>query len=883
MAGPWEKYGGQDAPAEDVGLVENVGRAAAKGAVQALGFPAEVALAVPKVGAYLSGSEGGAYDYLMSLDPTGAIESLVNSAGINTQPDPNTFRERFASNTAEAVTGGAVGYGLGGMARGVATKTAERLLAGRLGRFAAEDAAAATVGAGVRSVAQEAGVDDPVAGLGEFAASFLTSSALDKARMAQQGFKALKDADIQQGFKNAEFKAAGDFLRAPLNELSQDPMKVAQDIKAPGMPGEELLTPGAKSGNTALIAVENSLIKSNPELQARFIESKKTLNQYVSDELKTALGGDGVPQDFIDNYRLSADYALQVTEKARQQAVEQAWKEINDLPPDADYSSPVKRILEEGKRADREIEREMWARAVVPTPDDPSAAFRGLGVTGSPESKALIESGDANRPFLKEAYSSLMEEIRAANRAADTIAMPDKNIMGAVKEIVEGGSASVSELLALRSSILDAAAEASANQNENLARRLNNLADGALNSLDSISGENGEAIAQARQFSKDLNDRYSRDVIGPILSRSASRGEVVPANETMERLFKTGESGRTNMRALILAAGEVPNDAKNYILRQFYQKAIGENGISVKDAEGFIRAYRPALEEAGLLDLASSYVLTGKAVNRADADLAELVAFQSKDPIAGVLKRYGDTGEDLSNYIGSVLKSQAKGAQAAFKDMYDSALTDLSGNALKGLKSATVDGVLKSFYTAGSDPDATKMLPDIIRRTQDALGATGQFTPEQIDRVRQLGVILNKQASAERLRAFKGQSNTPQDLAGASVLENVARMAALKYVAPAINAQGPGSMRMASIVSNIAGKWAGKLTENDAKSLIKAAIFDQQLFAALLENAQTVSPKSQSVITGFLKQAGKVGARMGYGGLTPSQTTILNEENEDGR
>jgi len=866
---------------EDVGMGANIGRAAAKGVVSTLGFPGEVALAIPKAGAYLAGDEGS-IDYLNSIDPTGTINSILNQAGIRTDPEPGNFRERMASNTAEAIAGGMTGLGFASQASGIVRQGTQKLMAGRLGRFAAEDAASATAGAAVRSVAQEAGLGDPAASIGEFGASMLTGGILGKAQMAMEGFAAMKNAPA--GFKASERAAAKKYFQGNLAEFGEDPEAVRNALVADGPEGSRLLTPGARSGSTALQAIENSIIKSNPELQNQLIQSKKDLNTYVSDELRAALGGDGVPQDFIDNYRQGSDWAIHVSEKNRQSVIEQAWKEISDLPPDMDYSSAIKRKLDEAKKLDRDLESELWDK------------------TGAED--VLVESGDPNRPFLKESWEALKREIAEAGRGQGDKGLPDKSTMGRIREIVgdvsmaqpdaisryygkppeapQDPTATVKELLALRSSLLDDAAEASASQNGQLARRLNALADGVLNTFDGVSGESAEAITQARKFSKDLNDRYSRDVIAPLLAQSASRGEKVAGNEVMGKLLKPSEPGRTAFRALKLAMGEMPKEASDYVLQKFYKDAIGEDGIDVKKAEKFISDFKPALEEAGLMDIVSSYVVTGRAVNKANVEAAALTQSLEGDVIAKFLRNYGTTNDDIVNFVASSLKSEAGASQAKLKEMFDQSLTDVSGNAFRGLKSAVVDGALKAFYTAGDDvtKSAATDLPRITSRVVNALEATGQFTPEQLDRVSQLGTILNKQASSERLRAFKGQSNTPQDLAAASALSNVARMAALKWVAPVVG-KGPGSLRAASIVSDMAGKLAGVITKDNAESLIKGAIFDQDLMAALLENPQTISPKSVATIKGFLKGVGRVAF---VGGARPSQVTILNDaEQEDGR
>lgn len=848
------------APPDAPAALDNIGRSVVKGATQALGFPGEIALMIPKLGAFAAG-DLEAQDALSGVSPTDAFQDIFGFLGMRSDPDleGRPFRERLIANTAESVTGGALGIGLGGQARGVIKKGAQKLGEGRLGRFAVEDAIAGTAGASAKTLAEELGLSDQAAGVSEFATSFLTGGLIAKAQLAREGIGAVRDA--RSNFSAREWQRASEFVQAPLILAGEDPKAAAAAIRSrprmPGDDGRDLLTSGARSESPALIALQNTLIKSNPELQAQFVASKKDLKQFIHDEMKTALGGDGVPDDFVDHYLKSADVATHFTEKAHQAAIEAAAKEIADLPPiGIDYSTPIKEKLDAMKRIDRDIEKDLW---------------RGIG------GDALTSSADPKRPFLKESFDDLQAEVARAGRASETLTLPDRTIMGAVESMVEDGTATADELIALRSSILDASAKAASENDHNLARRLNGLAEGALNSLDSLP--QSEAVAQARQFSRDLNDRYSRDTIARLLGSTAARGEKVAGNQTLEELFKPGERGRTNMRALNLAFGGTPPEAKSYVLQRFYRQAIEDNGINVGDAERFIDQHRPLLEETGLMDVVSSYVATGRAVNQSALDVAQLTSAQASDVAAKYMRRYGETGDDLVNFLGGALKSDSRAAQQTLAEMYQNALTDVSGAAVKGLQSATVEAAMKAMYT--TTDDAVQALPEVSARIVNALTATGQFTPEQVSRVKQMGEILHQQASAERLRAFRGQSNTPQDLAAANFVGVLARFVGLTKIAPLVKGSGPGSLAAASLIGRKAQDLVQGMTKDDAMSLIKQSIFDPDLAAALLDSPQTMSGKSVGVIRKSLEMTRKA---LLSGGLRPSQVTIPElSEDEDGR
>jgi len=526
------------------------------------------------------------------------------------------------------------------------------------------------------------------------------------------------------------------------------------------------------------------------------------------------------------------------------------------MPPiDADCGTPLRQRLDEVKELDRGIERELWS-----------------------DVQADIVAVEGDSP-LSAAVTNVMDEATLVDEN-DMRHFPSQNIRGTVERMQADGQTSVRDLLGLRSSILADAAEASANGDASLARRLHIVAEGVLDTLGATTGVNADAIHQAREYSRGFNDRWSRDVMGELMKDSARRGQKVADNETMERLLKPGEKGRTNMRALNLAVRTTPPEAKSYILQQFFGEAVvgQEGGFNVAAAEGFIEKYRPTLEETGLLETVQNYVATGRAVEAAQLDQVALRSQVKQDAAASVLKR-GSTGEDLVTYTQSLLTSNKKNAQAELTDMFQSSLQDVSGDAHKGLQTAVAEAAVRSMYTYGGD--ATSKFPVIMTRTLNALEATGQYTPEQLGRIRTMGDIAYRQAQSESQRAFKGQSNTPQDLARGNILSKILKVGMLKYVAPLINKGGPGSMSVAHEVGKMGEKLGEKITQDSAGDLLRQAIFNPQLMAALLENADTLSESGAATIKGALRLTKKHAlltlGKVAGAGFTPSQTTIVPE------
>lgn len=874
-----------DAP---VSLLNNIARRVNKELLGAATMIPDAALAVTREAARAftdtPEEELEAFDKRYDLEDT--LQGLLDDAGMGgiTKPKPKNVVEAGILNVLGPV---ATGQGLLGTARTTAGRVG-RALRDDYARYAKTDAAAATAGGIARTLAEGKGDNPDQSGLGfELAANFMVGSFVDRAIVARNLYSQFKNTNVKEMIGSREFDVASDVMKGSVREAGEDPAEVVTALKRPEAPGTELLTPAAKARSPALAAAERSVLKG-PEatrMQAKYLEVKQDASMFIRNQLVEQLGGGGVAQDYIDTMMDSADYAVQIMEKNVQMSLAQLAAKQSELPPiGPDLSQEVKDLLITARNNAREVEQWFWAKS-------------GLSdVSMDPLSKKLDE---------------IMSEAKLIDEKTDYANFPDAAIRGLVKELGEAGTASSDEIVALRSVILESAAEASADGKNALARRLNDLAGATLDTLDTGTPEFTEAFNEARRYSKELNDRFSRDIIAPLLGRSARRGELTPGNELMDKLMRGNEAGRTNMQALKIAMGDVidparpvtlqnltmPEAAQGYIMKKF----LDETGIGLDygAGESFIKRFGPMLEEAGLLQMAQQYVDVARMVRTAEDDLVDFMKPQNRSIAEQLFNKFGHNEKGLIAGITTMLQQAAGGVEAKLPELFRSldAAENFAGMpgapridyaaAEAGLKTAIVEAVLRTFYTRdtnilGTRTEVSQLLDEALPRITYALTATGKYTIDQVNRVAELADIAIRQGQAERQRPHKGQSSTSGDLALASSVGVFMRFLGLR-AAGVVKGGGPGSLQIASLMGRIGARIGTKLTHVDAQELLNRAVFDKELLIALLERPDRMTEANRNVILRALTGIRRAGGRLLMSGFQPSQLSAAGqlEELED--
>jgi prefoldin subunit 5 len=465
-----------------------------------------------------------------------------------------------------------------------------------------------------------------------------------------------------------------------------------------------------------------------------------------------------------------------------------------------------------------------------------------------------------------------------------------------------GNKTPVDELIRIRGDLLGWARDSASSTGQRSpsdARMFSMLAESI---LDDFSQLNTKAYDRARQFSRSLNDNFTRSYARDITAVTKAGAERIPPEVLVSRMFgrdsdltfarmeqiedAVGLFGRQydalTQQLAQLRSIKAPSSQIAIVRQQLKDmeplaKASKERVISVTDA--MERVLRMAMTDPTIVNLQ-----TGR-VNQ--AALANWMARNQN-----ILDKFGSLKNDLTNAL------DAETAFAALKDPNSAAARQLRNqeafasvlvggekptaavsdilasrtpvagvrqlievvnragpnrqSALDGLKSSILEwaytkagGTGNQFSVKAFDDNLFRPLapgqPSII----NVLRTQGLMTADEVKNLRRLLIPMRRIEEAKGNRAF-----LENVMAGGNPLDAFAvRFLALHLGSNAIPS-GPGSLAAASAVSNTAQQLFNQMPRLNALAALKEAAADPKVMAALLRKGRTDEEK-----LAFLREA----------------------------
>jgi hypothetical protein len=357
----------------------------------------------------------------------------------------------------------------------------------------------------------------------EIAGGFLNPSryVIGGGKMAVDGVKKA----VQSLSPSGRETRAAKILAEIMEETGEDPAVLAKLLRESGIPGTEL-TAAQKTASPGLMALEAHLSKES----ARFGGDAAKMADESLDTMKNmiiALRGTGDPAAFAEAAKIKQTYFRALingrVQAAQNAAIDAASKISKDSPgARATLSRQAGDAVESALADARKVEGELWGQ--VPT--DISANVSGV---------------------LKR-----YDEIRG--RLLPEEKLPEI-VEGFIARMREGGGASTTgEILKFRSRALALAREAAGRGERGDASIYGQLAEAALDDMDAVFkgvdsgvlrtfGITQEAYADARAFSRELHDTFTRTFAGNATAKSASGADRIPPEITMRRALGSGKEG----------------------------------------------------------------------------------------------------------------------------------------------------------------------------------------------------------------------------------------------------------------------------------------------------------------------------------------------------
>jgi hypothetical protein len=458
-----------------------------------------------------------------------------------------------------------------------------------------------------------------------------------------------------------------------------------------------------------------------------------------------------------------------------------------------------------------------------------------------------------------------------------------------------GKKTPVDELFRIRSDLLGWARDAASSTNQRSpqdARMFGMLAESI---LDDFSQLNTAAYDRARQFSRSLNDNFTRSYARDVTAVTKAGAERIPPEILVSRMFgRDSDLTFARMEQIEDAVGLFGRqyDALTQQLAQLRSIKAPSSQIAIvrqqlKDMEPLAKASKErvisvtdAMESVLRMAMMDPTIVNSQTGRVNQAALANWIARNQN-----ILDKFGSLKNDLTNAL------DAETAFAALKDPNSAAARQLRNqeafasvlvggekptaavsdilasrtpvagvrqlievvnragpnrqSALDGLKSSILEwaytkagGTGNQFSVKAFDDNLFRPLapgqPSII----NVLRTQGLMTADEVKNIRRLLIPMRRIQEAKDNRAF-----LENVLAGGSPLDAFAvRFLALHLSTNALP-RGPGSLGAASAVSNTAQQLFNQMPRLNALAALKEAAADPKIMAALLRKGRTDEEK----------------------------------------
>ena len=539
------------------------------------------------------------------------------------------------------------------------------------GRMAAVEGVGALAAGAGRTLAEASDPGNET--LGMMAETFTPMGAtLPLLRGAGRAAQSVAGNFSEQGREQAASKILKDKL-TKAGFLEEDQQALAKQLLA----DKSSLTPAQATGNPVLTQLENTLVRDGDEKLKTAIS---TQTKKAADELNTSINKLSKSSNpllvregqklRINQFKANLDNRLNKAQERADNAVATILGKNSDDARNASEAS--RKILDGELKQARALEAQLWGKVdknVNATTTNTMRAFR--------EFKGQLLPNEKVKTPLEGWVRDLMKRKKKSADVKST-----RGFAATAKDLgfEQPFTIKAKELFRARSRGLELARDARAQKDFSGAKKLQKLSDAVLDDLLQVTGDT--AII-AREFSKDLNEKFNNQTIRNILDKemdvsleAASRG----VSDT-QRALNFAAMKRATQRSIETMENPRMTNTLDRMQKQFMQNAAAKTvnlqtgKIEPKALSNFIRDNAQTIKEVGLVK-----------------DLADV---EQKVKLAGILEKTYKRGKLLAEEGESVASRLAfgKGTPDNPNNLHDA--------ILHAKTSLNQEGALRDLVIAG--------------------------------------------------------------------------------------------------------------------------------------------------------------------------------------
>ena len=582
-----------------------------------------------------------------------------------------------------------------------------------------------------------------------------------------------------------------------LQGLAGDPQR-ASELADQINPADPLRrTPAQQTGDPNLLGLERQAAAENPLLRERLAERASATRAAAADEISVA--GDVQDARAFFNRRLRefksgmsarVDRALQMAGESVEGVGPRASETTNSI----DMTARIRSALDEQLVQEADLWNRVPKETLVGTSkvkEQAEAILKDLSRAGADDFPSI-----ARRLLADEGGFSDQETVREMH-----------GLYSKLREIAR-------------------AARAGNNQERNKARIADELAEAILSDLGAVSGDTpaGQAINNARAFSRALSETFDQGAVGRILKRTIDGDETMTPEASLARTVGRGGAQAVADAAKIEAAApDAREPVTDYLRGRFADAVISADGTySPKRAAEWLRSNRELLSRYPDMRAEFSRALSNRSAAESLASRADarIKLAEAESAISGFSR--GPTEKAVLSILAADDPAATARAIAA------SARKDRSGQALAGVKAAFSQHLIGK---AGTDEGLSGDRLVALLRDPKILSAMRQvYDSAELARLQRIASDLAK-IDAPGAEVGETINSLPN-----GIVDYVIRVAAAKVGGQMGGGTMGGSLQTANIAVSRARNMLRNLTNDRARQLLMDAIEDPALFKALLAN-----------------------------------------------
>lgn len=752
------------------------------------------------------------------------------------------------------------------------------------GRFATVEAGTIfSSGVGAAAAEQALPGNVPARMGAELAFGFINPANL--VRTSMTGANRIVSRAYQQFSPDAQETAAGRYIADLMQQAGDDPDLIARVLKEAPPPGLEGLTAAQRTDSPALSALSEYLAKQSKkygaESEQKMLDGLDAIRSQVS-----LLRGTGDPAALTAAAEVQTAYYRTLIQGRLDDALNQAKVAAGQISQDnpaarAELGVTVRGLIDESITAARAAERELWAAV----PKDQAVPITNLQREfDTIVADLLPEVRDQKTPKIVRDFIARVSA--PAGQADQSLIILPEDIG---RRVAPAGSANsvAGEMTQLRSELLDMARQASTTGDYSQARIYNNLAEATLDDIDAAFRQtNNTAYQDARRFSKELNDTYTRSFVGKATAQGRYGNRIAPEllarkatasgpEATRLQLEELEEATRFAMERGFADPADMDNmmDAQQRIVRITAADAIDpETGLVstkklskfLRDNETLLNRFPEVRDDISRAVTDENYRKRMEALAKGQQDLINRQKLVGKltgmEPVAAAKRSL------LSNTTAADLTQMAKIAKRGGVNP-DTGAKITPQEATDGLRASVLDAAFQLATQPGRPmnlPVARQFLFESSipgqKSPMDVLIENGVVTTEHADEMRRFfdaaDTIVNSTRSGTAIEVQPTASDFLSGMMG--------RIAGSKIVG--LMSQASGGAGGSSIIVHGAGARMGEyvIDKIPAANLNKVLIDmmnDPQRMAKVLEAAPTPKARAEQArqINAWVIQSGFVG------------------------